>query len=707
MKLLRLLTVSTAILLPAQSPSWAAGVVEADIVIFGGTSGGIAAAVQARRMGRSVVIAEWTRHLGGLTTGGLGATDIGNKGAIGGIAREFYEQIAAHYEQPAAWKWEEPKKSAALTSGQERAADPLVAKTGKATKWTFEPHVAMAIYRRWLAEAQVPVYFGQRLASVKKEGGRLVEFTTDSGRTFRGKVFIDASYEGDLMAKAGVSYHVGREANATYGETINGVRAQTPKHQFLVDVDPYVKPGNPASGLLPFIQPGDGGKPGDGDKAVQAYNFRLCMTRTPANRLPWEAIKPQGYNERRYELLARLIEKHEQEGKPLNVRALMNPVMMPNDKTDTNNNGAFSTDHIGANYDYPDGDYATRERIWKDHENYIKGFLYFLATSSRVPQRLRDEMNTWGLAKDEFLDNGNFPTQLYVREARRMISDYMMTEADCRWQRKCEDPVGLGAYGMDSHNCQRLVQNGVVRNEGDVQVGVAGPYPISYRSIVPRKSQCENLLVPVCLAASHIGYGSIRMEPVFMAMGQSAATAASLALDAKVSVQQVDYAKLRQRLLADGQILEWTGRGRVTANNFDPAKLPGIVVDDEQAEKRGYWTHSSSARSLGIGYQHDGNEAKGAKTAIFRPEVPQAGDYEIFLLYPPLPNRASNVPVQIAITGGATTTVKVNQKSAGKGNERSLGRFKLGAGRSVTITVSNEGTDGYVIADGVQLVPLP
>jgi hypothetical protein len=686
--------------------SAAPAVIEADVVIFGGTSGGVAAAVQARRMGKSAVIAEWTRHLGGLTTGGLGATDIGNKGAIGGIAREFYEQIAAHYEQPSAWKWEEPKKSAALGSGQEKGADPLVAKTGKPTKWTFEPHVAMAIYRRWLADAGVPVYFGQRLASVKKNGARLVEFTTEDGRVYRGKVFIDASYEGDLMAKAGVSYHVGREANATYGETINGVRAQTPKHQFLVDVDPYVKPGNPQSGLLPFIQPGDGGKPGDGDKAVQAYNFRLCMTRTKANQIPWEAIKPPGYQEKRYELLARLIEKHEAEGKPLGVRALMNPVMMPNDKTDTNNNGAFSTDFIGANYDYPDGDYATRERIWKEHENYIKGFLYFLATSQRVPQRLRDEMNSWGLAADEFLDNGGFPTQMYVREARRMISDYVMTEADCRWQRKAEDSVGLGAYGMDSHNCQRLVQNGVVRNEGDVQVGVAGPYPISYRSIVPKQSQAENLFVPVCLAASHIGYGSIRMEPVFMAMGQSAATAAVLAMDAKIPVQKVDYAKLKQRLLADGQVLEWTGPGRVTASNLDPAKLPGIVVDDQQAAFTGDWSQSSAARSLGVGYQHDGNTDKGAKSAAFQPVVASAGLYEIFLIYPVNNNRASNVPVTVAVDGGETKTVKVNQKKADANSAASLGKFKLPAGKSVTITVSNAGTDGYVIADGVQLVPV-
>ncbi len=681
-----------------------AEVFEADIVIFGGTSGGIAAAVQAQRMGKSVAVAEWTQHLGGLTTGGLGATDIGNKGAIGGIAREFYEQIATHYEKPEAWKWEQQKTSGALGSGQERGKDPLVEKTGRATKWTFEPAVAMGIYRRWLADAGITVRLGERLKSVKMDGARIVEFTTESGNTYRGRMFIDASYEGDLMAKAGVSYHVGREANATYGETLNGVRAETPHHQFKVNVDPYVKPGDPKSGLLPFIQPGDGGAPGDGDRSVQAYNFRLCMTKVEANRIPWAAIKPADYREEQYELLARLVEAHEHAGTPLSVRALMNPVLMPNGKTDTNNNGAFSTDFIGANYDYPDGDYATRDRIWREHEDYIKGFLYFLSTSPRVPQNLREEMNGWGLAKDEFAATGHFPSQMYVREARRMVSDYVMTEADCRWQRKCEDPVGLGAYNMDSHNCQRLVQGGWARNEGDVQVGVAGPYPVSYRSIVPKIGQAENLLVPVALAASHIAYGSIRMEPVFMAMGQSAATAASMAIDAGVAVQKVDYPRLRDRLVADGQILDWTGPARQSKPAIDPKSLPGIVLDDTQAEFKGDWTHSTSARFLGTGYRHDGNAEKGARSAIFRGVIPTAGSYECFLLYPALDNRASNVPVTLT-QGGATRSLRVNQKKAGPNNETSLGTFRYTAGQRVSVTISNEGTDGYVIADGVQFVP--
>jgi hypothetical protein len=682
----------------AQKPS-KAEVFEADIVVFGGTSGGIAAAVQAKRMGKTVVVAEWTKHLGGLTTGGLGATDIGNKGAIGGIAREFYEQIEQHYEKPGSWNW---VAQPAMDSRRDKSKDPVAEKTGRHTMWTFEPHVAMDIYQKWLADVGVKVELGERLKSVKKDGTRIVEFTTESGHVYRGKMFIDASYEGDLMAKAGVTYHVGREANSEYNETLNGVREKTPQHQFTVEVDPYVKPGDPSSGLLPFIQAGDGGKPGEGDKSVQAYNYRLCMTRTAANLVPWTELKPKNYEEKQYELLARTIEALVKAGKPP-TGIFMGPTPMPNDKTDTNNNGAFSTDFIGANFDYPDADYPTRERIAQEHKDYILGLTYFLATSPRVTPELRERMSKWGLAKDEFAATGHFPPQMYVREARRMISDYVMTEADCRWERKVEDAVGLGAYNMDSHNCQRLVQGGVARNEGDVQVGVKGPYPVSYRSIVPKAEQSENLLVPVCLAATHIAYGSIRMEPVFMIMGQSAATAASQAIDGKTTVQQIDYAKLRERLVADGQIIEWTGPAR-KSSDIDPKSLPGIVVDDADGKFTGEWVHSGASKSIGVGYQHDGNTEKGHMTAVFKPAIKEAGSYELFLLYPPLDNRASNVPVTVAVGGGESKTVTVNEKKADATNGASLGTFQLAAGESVTVTVSNEKTNGYVVVDGVQLI---
>jgi len=368
-------------------------------------------------------------------------------------------------------------------------------------------------------------------------------------------MFIDATYEGDLMAKAGVSFFVGREANSQFGETLNGIRAETPKHQFIVPVDPYPKPGDPGSGLLPFIQPGDGGAPGEGDRRVQTYNFRLCFTTNAENRAP--IVAPPNYDPAKYELLARYLEALVAAGKKPKLAEFWNPIWMPNGKTDINNNGGFSTDFIGMNYDYPDGDYATRARIWKEHEAYTRGFIHFLATNPRVPANIRAEMQQFGLCKDEFLDKGGWPNQLYIREARRLVSDYVMTERHCRGKEVAMDSIGLAAYNMDSHNCQRIAKNGHAENEGDVQVSPMKPYPISYRAIVPKAGECANLLVPVCLSATHIAYGSIRMEPVFMILGQSAATAACIAIDDRVPAQKVNYTKLRNRLLADKQILEW------------------------------------------------------------------------------------------------------------------------------------------------------
>jgi hypothetical protein len=533
----------------------AADIVEVDVCVYGGTSGGIAAAIQASRMNKRAILLEFDNHLGGLTTGGLSATDIGNKAAIGGIAREFYHRIAEHYANESSWVSEKPAEYFARRgSYQTQASDPLSAPADTRTMWTFEPHVAEEIFKAMLHEAGVPVRYHQRLASVRKSSGRITSIRTESGEEYRAKMFIDASYEGDLMAKAGVQYHIGREANSVYGETLNGVRAETPKHQFIVPVDPYVKPGDPSSGLLPYMQKGSGGEPGSGDKRVQTYNYRLCFTTNEANRLP--VTRPADYDPAKYELLARYFEALVAAGKKPRLSEFWNPIWMPNHKTDINNNGPFSTDFIGTNYEYPEGSYKERARMDHEHENYIRGFITFLATSPRVPANIRDEMRRWGPCKDEFQDTGGWPNQLYVREARRLISDYVMTEQNCRGTRVAEDPVGLGAYNMDSHNCQRIVKNGHAENEGDVQVGVK-PYPISYRSLVPRQRQCENLFVPVCLAASHIAYGSIRMEPVFMILGQSSATAAAIAMDENLPVQKVDYAKLRERLLADKQVLSW------------------------------------------------------------------------------------------------------------------------------------------------------
>ena len=535
--------------------SHAAGleVIGADLCVYGGSPAGIVAAVQATRMGRRAVLVEPGVHLGGLTAGGLGATDIGNKAAIGGLSREFYHQVARHYSKESAWRFETREEYfARRSSGQAQASDLTSA---DATMWTFEPRVAEDIFWQMLNEARVPVYLQQPLTSVRLDNGRLRELAVAGGKTFRARMFIDATYEGDLMAKARVSHTIGREANAKFRETLNGIRAETPKHQFTVRVEAYVKPGDPASGLLPFIQAGDGGTPGEGDNRLQAYNYRLCFTTNAANRLPVE--RPRDYDPADYELLARYLEALVAAGQKPTLSQFWNPIWMPNHKTDINNNGGFSTDFIGMNWDYPEADAATRLRIAKAHEDYIRGFITFIATSPRVPANIRTEMQQWGPAADEFGDTAGWPHQLYVREARRMVSDVVMTERHCRGQEVASDPVGLAAYNMDSHNCQRIAKNGRVENEGDVQVPPMKPYPISYRAIVPKRGECENLLVPVCLSASHIAYGSIRMEPVFMILGQSAATAAVLALEDDVPVQRVNYEKLQARLRADRQILEW------------------------------------------------------------------------------------------------------------------------------------------------------
>ncbi len=522
---------------------------EFDILIYGGTSAGVVAAVESAKLGRKVVLIEPGQHLGGLTTGGLGATDIGNKAAIGGLSLDFYRQVADHYRADSAWVHEQP---ADYRSGRGYDVD-------AATMWTFEPHVAEAIMERWLAGSKVTLLRGERLdrlaGALVKDGARIVSLRLESGRVLEAGMYIDASYEGDLLAAAGVSYVVGREDNSEFGESLDGVQtANAIYHQFELPVSPYVVPGDRSSGLLPGINAdGPGGPDGTGDKKVQAYNFRMCLTDVPENRIPFE--KPAGYDSLVYEPLLRYFEA--------GYRAIpWGPTMMPNRKTDTNNNKGFSTDFIGQNYAYPEAGYAEREKIIQAHEAYQKGLMWTLANSPRVPDSIRAEVGRWGLAADEFTDNGGWPRQIYVREARRMRGEYVMTQHNCQGHETATDPVGLAAYTMDSHNIQRWVDStGSLRNEGDVQVGGFPPYPISYRAILPKAADCTNLLVPVCLSATHIAYGSIRMEPVFMVLAQSAANAADLALSAGSTVQAVDYSKLRQRLLDQGQTLEWTGSG--------------------------------------------------------------------------------------------------------------------------------------------------
>ncbi|MDR3708645.1 MAG: FAD-dependent oxidoreductase [Capsulimonadaceae bacterium] len=488
----------------------------ADVCIYGGTPAGIAAAEEVHRLGKTSIVLEPSGHLGGMSASGLGATDLGNKAAIGGIALEFYKRIGAKY--------------------------------GTSLRANFEPHVAEAVFNEMAAESAI-VFKRQFIKSVAKTGRRIEAITLESGLTVRAEMFIDASYEGDLMAKSGVSYTIGREDNAKYRETIDGVQISK-GHQFLLAVDPYVTEGDPSSGLLPGINATDPGPAGTGDKRVQAYGFRLCLTKQPENRIPIE--KPAGYDAAQYILLSRYLAKGLPES---DLFRLFNP--LPNGKADKNNAGAISTDFIGGADAYPDAGYAAREAIFQRHVTYEQGLMWFLGNDASVPAQIREKWAEWGLCKDEFQETGGWPYSLYIREARRMVSDVVMTEHNCRGDESVSDSVGLASYTMDSHNCERIVRDGRVLNEGNVEVRVRQPYPISYRSIVPRASECANLLAPICLSATHIAYGSIRMEPVFMILGQSAGAAAVLSEEQGLPLQSLPYCILSNRLIADGQVLSW------------------------------------------------------------------------------------------------------------------------------------------------------
>jgi hypothetical protein len=499
-----------------------------DVIVYGGTASGVIAAVAAAREGGNVLLLEPRHHLGGMATGGLSRTDYGKKEVIGGDALEFYWRVGLKY-------------------GMDRFAQNVA--------WYYEPHVGEEVFREMLNEAHVEVRFGHRLREkngLKKEGMRVVSITTDDGTEYPARVFIDSSYEGDLLAQSGVTYTWGRESTKQYGESLAGVRAVTPKHQFIDNISAYGADHR----LLPEISAGPKGEPGSGDKKVQSYNFRMILSSDPANQVPFP--KPPDYNAARYELLARLLAamtKRLGRAPYLHEVTLIAPI--PNQKADFNNNGPFSTDYIGKSWDYPNGSYARQREIWEDHVNYTKGFFYFLAHDPRVPKDLQDEVNKWGLAKDEFRDTDHWPNQLYIREARRMVGEYVMTQKDLQTDRTKPDPIGMGSYNSDSHNIQRIVTpDGFVQNEGDVQVPVQ-PYQIPYRVMLPKESQATNLLVPVCLSASHVAYSSLRMEPQYMIIGQAAGVAAEMAVKNNKAVQRIDVNALVNKLRSEGAVMEY------------------------------------------------------------------------------------------------------------------------------------------------------
>ena len=655
-----------------------------DIVVYGGTSGGVVAAVQAAKSGRSVVLISPTPHLGGLTASGLGWTDLGESAILGGLSRDFYHRVYLHYQNDSAWNWQTKNLGMGGQSAPAFNATTQIASV-------FEPKVAESVFQAMISEQNVPVITGRLDLDdgVVMNGDRINYIRLEDGREFAGKMFIDASYEGDLLPGAGVSFTIGRESNATYGEDYNGIQAaRATKNQLRDGIDPYVTPGNPASGLLPGVNPNAGGSDGDGDATLQAYCFRMSLTNVAANRVP--VTQPPGYSEADYELLFRSIEAGQTSG-------FFKLDLMPNRKTDSNNTGGISTDYIGKNHG-PGWNWATlghdqRNALAKQHENWQRGLLWTLQNHPRVPSSIRNSYASWGLPADEFTDNGNWPWQLYVREARRMVSDYVMNQRHCSGETIATESIGLAAYSMDSHHVQRQVKNGVVKNEGDVQMAVPNPYPVSYRSIVPKTGQCRNLLVPWSLSASHMAFGSIRMEPVFMILSQSAAIGADLAIRDNLAVQQVSYSKLRSALVAAGQALGEPAAG-----------LPVTVVDNLDSARvsiTGAWTSANNtAGFIGSDYLHDGNTSQGSKQVVYMPPASVTGTQRVYLLWTSHTNRASNAPVRIVDSKG-TRTVQVDQKNNG-GKWNLLGIFT--GVRSVTVMTT--GANGYVVADAVGFAPV-
>ena len=670
--------------------------IECDVAVYGGTPAGVAAAIQTARMGKETVLLSFNRHVGGMTSGGLTATDIGNKASVGGLAMEFYDRI------------------------------------GKVRD--FRPSEAETLFLEMLDEAGVSVLFERPLQSVAMRDGRVVSATMETGESIRAAMFIDTTYEGDLLAAANVSYRVGRESADAYGETLAGQWQNvswSDVYQFCrLPLSPFVVPGNPKSGLLQEVSSEPPGKLGQGDFKVQAYNFRIHLS-DKKGRIAFP--KPRGYDPDRYALLARFLNFDPRIRWTLNYTTKsMTDGPMQMRVGDSNNAGSFSSDYVGGSCRWPDGTYdpssstelpsprrglrmpfcelyELRERIFQDHVNYQQGLMHFLATDPDVPETLQDRVNRFGLDPNEFKATEHWPHQLYVREGRRMVSDYVMTQADCQWKRKVGDSIGLASYAMDSHFCQRVVveEDGkmTVRNEGGFGHRCRGPYPISYRSIVPKKEECTNLLVPVCLSASHVAYGSIRMEPVFMILGQSAATAAVTAIDERIAVQEVPYDTLQRSLLEAGQVLAYASP---IQSGVSPDDLEGIVLDDAEAEFTGSWQASSASKKfVGLGYHHDGKAGNGKASARFSVRLPETGRYQVRFGYTPNSNRASNVMVEVQHARGRQS-FSVNQRliPPEDGLFLALGVFEFQSGTPAVVTVSNRGPDGYVVVDAVQWIPV-
>ncbi len=656
-----------------------------DLVIYGATPGGLIASIAAARQGASVVVIEPTPWIGGMTTGGLTRSDVGKEQTIGGLTREYFERAAARYH------------------GE--------------NLWYAEPHANMETFQTMIEEAGVETRTSRTIQSVKKDGRKLLSLTTDSGEVFHGRQFIDASYEGDLMALAGVSYIVGRESRTQYNEPLAGyypmsvrersaetmaydgyLRGEKGGPRYVHGTPTQIRSRDDHGHLLFGVHPAPDLQPGDADHATQSYNFRVVVTQREDIRIPFP--KPENYNPSHFELLLRLIQSYP----VVRFGRLVHLGEVANGKYDLNAQGFFSTDFPGANFDYPDGDTATRERIYQEHKDYVQGFLWFLGHDERVPKQLRDETNSWGLCRDEFTDNDHWPYALYVREGRRMIGEYVMTQQDCQRRIRKPDSIGMGSFLLDCHIVQRIeTPEGFVVDEGSFQDTPTRPYQIPYRSITPKADECENLLVPVCLSASHIACCSIRMEPVYMALSHAAGLAAVEAMRSNQPVQEINVPGLQTALRKQQAVLELDDG----ATGPESVDLPGIVVDDMDAEFVGPWTGSNYGTPVdGFGH-HDGDSDKGKKTATFTARIPTSGRYEVRFAYSSAPNRCQATPVTVIHSEGASAlTVDETKPPEFDKAFTSLGVFAFSQDLPAIVRITNEATQGYVSVDAVQFLPI-
>jgi hypothetical protein len=659
--------------------------VEADVIVYGSTPGGFCAAIAAAREGASVLLLEPTDHIGGVNTGGLSFSDSNQtvRQSVLGLFEEWHLRIEGDYQ------------SRGVTL-------PYKVSEKDHKPWTYEPHVAAKITKQMLDEAGVKVLTKRALGTVTKAGARITKIATSDG-DFTARVFVDATYEGDLMAAAGVSWTIGREGRTEFGESLGGKQYPKPK----MAISGFAANGNP----LPLITTTDAGADDAGDQNVMVYSFRLCLTTNAANRVPFP--KPANYDAARFEVVRRYFA---QENRPI---LLWDLYPLPGGKFDANNGigKQFSMGLVGACNGWSEADAAGRAKIWEAHKQYTLEMYQFLTTDPAVPENLRQQLAELGLCRDEFAAYGHWSPQLYVREGRRMKGQYVVSQKDIMEEPGKDDSIVVSSFPIDSHDCQRVATKDGVINEGTIfPVHMAGrkhgyPYQIPYRAITPKAGECDNLLVPVALSCTHVAISSIRVEPTWMILGQSAGIAAALAAKQNVAVQKLPYPALRERLLAQKQVLDLPvlpelPSAPATPVSIDPQTVPGIVLDDSQAELKGAWSRSSNFKPhIGTGYLHDDRRADGQSIATFRFKAPATGRYDLRMAYSAHETRATKLPLTIQ-SGGRKTEFTVDQTQRLPSGQvfRSLGAIELTRDVETTITLSNTRTDGFVVLDALQLV---